>query len=48
MLARKLAKKDGEAKQRATVVTIFSETQEISTSVAPADLAIPADFKEKK
>jgi hypothetical protein len=48
MLARKLAKKDGEAKPRATVFTVFSETQEISTTVAAADLAVPADFKEKK
>ncbi len=48
MLARKLAKKDGEAKQRATVFTILSETQEISTTVAAADVAIPADFKQTK
>jgi predicted ATP-grasp superfamily ATP-dependent carboligase len=48
MLARKLAKKDGEAKPRATVFTVFSETQEISTTVAAADVAVPADFKEKK
>jgi hypothetical protein len=48
MLARKIAKKDTEAKPRATVFTVLSETQEVSTSVAAADLAIPADFKEKK
>jgi hypothetical protein len=48
MLARKLAKKDGEVKSRATVFTVFSETQEISTTVAAADVALPADFKEKK
>jgi hypothetical protein len=48
MLARKLAKKDGEVKSRATVFTVFSETQEISTTVAATDVAVPADFKEKK
>ena len=48
MLARKLAKKDGEVKSRATVFTVFSETQEISTTVAAADVAVPADFKEKQ
>jgi hypothetical protein len=48
MLARKMAKKDGDAKSRATVLTIFGETQELSTTVAAADVAIPADFKEKK
>jgi hypothetical protein len=49
MLARKMAKKDNtEAKARATIFTVIGETQEISTTVAAADVAVPADFKEKK
>lgn len=48
MLARRMAKRDGEPKARATVFTVIGETQEVSTSVADADLAIPADFKLKK
>lgn len=46
MLARRMMKKD--TNPRATVFTITHETLEISTSVAPADLDIPAGFKEKK
>jgi hypothetical protein len=48
MLARKLAKKDGEAKPRATIFTVIGETQEIATSVAATDVDVPAGFKEKK
>lgn len=49
MLARKLAKKDaGEARPRATIFTVLSETEEVATSVAPADVDLPAGFKEKK
>ncbi len=49
MLARKIAKKDNnDAKPRATIFTVIGETQEVTTSVAAADLAIPADFKLKK
>jgi hypothetical protein len=48
MLARKMAKKDSDDKPRATVFTAISETQEIATSVAPADIDLPAGFKEKK
>jgi hypothetical protein len=48
MLARKLAKKDNEAKPRATIFTVIGETQEVATSVAPADVDLPAGFKEKK
>ena len=48
MLARKMAKKDGEEKPRATIFTAISETQEVATSVAPADIDLPAGFKEKK
>jgi hypothetical protein len=47
MLARKMMKKDGDVKQRATIFTINSEVQEISTSVSPADIDIPAGFKQK-
>jgi hypothetical protein len=48
MLARKLAKKDGEPKARATIFTVIGETQEVATSVSPADVDLPAGFKEKK
>jgi hypothetical protein len=50
MLARKMMQKKGgdEPKQRATVMTLHHEILEVSTSVAPTDLSIPADFKEKK
>ena len=48
MLARKMMKKDGEEKPRATIFTAISETQEVATSVAPADIDLPAGFKEKK
>jgi hypothetical protein len=48
MLARKIAKKDNDAKPRATIFTVIGETQEVTTTVAAADLAIPADFKLKK
>jgi hypothetical protein len=47
MLARKMMKKE-EAKARATVFTAEHEFQEIASSVAAADLEIPAGFKEKK
>jgi hypothetical protein len=47
MLAKKMMKKD-EPKQRSTVMTTHHEILEVSTSVAASDLAIPADFKEKK
>ncbi len=48
MLARKMAKKDNEVKPRSTIFTVFGETQEVSTSVADADVQLPPDFKEKK
>jgi len=47
MLAKKLMKKD-PPKERATVLTMFHQILEVSTTVDPADLAIPADYKEKK
>jgi hypothetical protein len=46
MIGRRLMKKDNNP--RATVFTITHETLEIATSVAPADLEMPAGFKEKK
>jgi hypothetical protein len=48
MLARKMMKKDDAPKERATIFTMHNEVLEISTTVDPADLAVPADFKEKK
>lgn len=53
MLGRKMARKKEEPTdpQKANRSTIFTSTREllkISTSVAPADLAVPAGFKEKK
>jgi hypothetical protein len=48
MLARKMIKKDDAPKERATIFTMHNEVLEISTTVAPADLAVPGDFKEKK
>ena len=47
MLARKMIKKE-EPKARATIMTMYHQVLEVSTSVAAADLAIPADYKEKK
>ncbi len=47
MLARRIAKKDNDVKPRATIFTVLGETQEVSTTVAAADLAVPADFKLK-
>jgi hypothetical protein len=47
MLAKKLMKKD-PPKERTTVLTMSHQILEISTTVAAADLAIPADYKEKK
>jgi|SRR5829696_1512717 len=47
MLAKKLMKKD-PPKERATVLTMLHQILEVSTTVDAADLAIPADYKEKK
>jgi hypothetical protein len=47
MLAKKIMKSE-PPKARATIVTTRHEVLEVSTSVPPADLAIPADYKEKK
>jgi hypothetical protein len=48
MLARRIAKKDNTAQPRSTIFTVFGETQEVSTTVAAADIDLPADFKPKK
>jgi hypothetical protein len=47
MLAKKMMKKE-DPKQRSTVMTTHHEVLEVATTVAASDLAIPADFKEKK
>jgi hypothetical protein len=47
MLAKKIMKTE-PPKARSTIVTTRHEVLEVSTSVAAADLAIPADYKEKK
>jgi hypothetical protein len=47
MLAKKLMKKE-DPKQRATIFTTNHQFLEVSKTVAPTDLAIPADYKEKK
>ncbi len=48
MLARKMAKKDNNASPRSMIFTSTHEVQEVSTSVAPSDIDIPAGFNEKK
>jgi hypothetical protein len=47
LLAKKIIKKE-EPKARTTIFTMHHEVLEVSTTVAPTDVAIPADFKEKK
>ena len=47
MLAKKMMKKE-EPKPRSTIMTTHTEVLEVATTVAASDLAIPADFKEKK
>jgi hypothetical protein len=47
MLAKKVMKQE-PPKARTTVMTTHNEKLEVATSVAAEDLAIPADFKEKK
>ena len=47
LLAKKIIKKE-EPKARSLIVTSRHEVLEVATSVAAADLAIPADYKEKK
>ena len=47
LLAKKIIKKE-EPKQRSTIMTMYHSVLEVATSVAETDLAIPADYKEKK
>jgi hypothetical protein len=48
MLARRMAKKDNDATNaKATIFTAQHEVQEVQTTVAAADIDIPAGFKEK-
>ena len=47
MLAKKMMKKE-DPKPRSTIMTSHNEVLEVATTVAASDLAIPADFKEKK
>lgn len=46
MLARRIKKED--PKQRATVLTLTTEYQEVGTNVTGTDVELPAGFKEKK
>jgi hypothetical protein len=48
MIARRMAKKDTEAKPRTLIFTTEHEVQSVETTVAPADVDLPAGFKEKK
>jgi hypothetical protein len=47
LLARKIGPKP-DTKPRSVVFTVNTETLEVATSVAGTELAVPADFKEKK
>jgi hypothetical protein len=47
LLAKKIIKKE-EPKARSTIVTMRTEVLEVTTSAAATDVAVPADFKEKK
>jgi hypothetical protein len=47
MLARKIAKQE-PPKARSTIVTTHHEVLEVTPSAAATDVAVPADFKEKK
>lgn len=47
LLAKKIMKQE-PPKARSVIVTSHHEVLEVATTVAPTDLAIPADYKEKK
>ena len=47
MLARKIVKQE-PAKARSTIVTTHHAVLEVTPSATTTDVAIPADFKEKK
>jgi hypothetical protein len=50
-LAKKMAQKkmqgDGDAKARATFMTVNTEVLKVVTAVAPADVAVPAGFQQR-
>ena len=47
MLAKKIGpKKDDAGKPRSTFMTMNTEVLKVATDVAPADVAVPAGFKE--
>jgi hypothetical protein len=49
MLAKKIGpKKEDPGKTRSTFMTINTEVLKVATDVAPADVAVPAGFKENK
>ena len=49
MLAKKIGpKKDDAGKPRSTFMTMNTEVLKVATDVAPADVAVPAGFKESK
>jgi len=49
MLAKKIGpKKEDPGKTRSTFMTINTEVLKVATDVAPADVAVPAGFKESK
>lgn len=47
MLRKRILKKE-DPKERSTIFTSHHQILEVSTTVTPADLAVPADYKEKK
>jgi hypothetical protein len=47
LLAKKIIKKE-EPKARSTIMTTHTEVLEVATSASATDVAVPADFKEKK
>jgi hypothetical protein len=49
VLAKKIGpKKDDAAKTRSTFMTMNTEVLKVATEIAPADVAVPAGFKENK
>lgn len=48
MAEKKMSGGDSDAKSRATIMTMTNEVLKVTTDVAPADLAVPAGFKENK
>lgn len=47
MLTRRVMKNKEQSGPRATIMSLTNETLEVATTVAPADLAVPAGFKLK-